>query len=164
MLWRLCLDLFRHFKWKIRGSHKIGTNGKERYNFQSLWPEPKILKPFLWYGNNLLSVTKSYPWHLSITNIFKWCMSFFSSFFFFLYPSKAVYEQISHAKTNSRLLPYLWITKLNKHFYEQHRISACETSVLECPVCFHSIVLFQCRAFSVLLLRLHCLYAHMHTH
>lgn len=69
-------------------------------------------------------------------------------------------------KDKQSVVTRLWITKLNKHFYERRRISACETSVLECSVCFHSIVFFQCQSLSVLWINSYActvLLTHIHT-
>lgn len=146
------LYLIWHFTWKIRGSNSyiLGTNKKEgrisiaKYFFLPHWTEPKILKLHSWYGNNI-SVKKFYPWHLSIPNIFTWCMSFL---FLQSLESCADFPR----KDKQSVVARLWITKLNKHFYEQHRIFvcesfACETSAPECSVCFHYIVFFPVSKF-----------------
>ena len=76
------------FHLRRRNSNMLGTNKKLREGFSRLFSpagrSPKILKPRSCYGNSI-SVRKFYPWHLSITNIFTWCMSSLFLFFFFFF-------------------------------------------------------------------------------
>lgn len=137
------LDLFYLFTWKIRGSNSDvrGTNKKLRKAFQSELVEPKLL---CWYGNNIAARNSTrciFPWVISLRGT---CHVFFLRAFW-----SCMCADFPH-KDKQWVVARLWITKLNKHFYEQRRISACETPAVEATVCFLSIVFFQCQSLSAL--------------
>lgn len=103
--------------------------------------EPKLL---CWYGNRIAARNSTrciFPWLISLHD---------ACHFFFLQAFESCMCADFPHKDKQWVVARLWITKLNKHFYEQRRISACETPAVEATVCFLSIVFFQCQSLSAL--------------
>lgn len=135
------LDLFYHFTWKIRGSNGdvLGANKKLSKAFQS-----EFVELLCWDGNCIAARNSTrciFPWLISLRDACHFfCLQAFQSCMCADFPHK----------DKQWVVARLWITKLNKQFYEQRRISACETPAVEATVCFLSIVFFQCQSLPAL--------------
>ncbi len=175
MLQMTQLDLFWHFTWKIRGSNSsiLGTNKKLREDFSQRFQKSWA---FILTGQSPKSLSCTpdmetiYQWRNSTHGTFPSLISLHGACHFFFVLLQSLESRMCAdfpRKDKQSVATRLWITKLNKYFYERRRISACETSVLECSVCFHSIVFFQCQSLSVSWINSYActvLLTHIHAH